>query len=393
MHPFHDHDGRTGGFWKPIPPTVSLDCDGQWFLLVCNGHMSDVEDVGVLKRSPSKAFKHSKMGEEHAFAKVFPAPVNNEEHIIDMGAVEEVGKRKRTGRKGWNENRGVLKNARQCADLEWRLNFAEVQLQHLDCVQNVKPDFPVSEGQEDGESGILTGCIIIKNARQHTDLEWQLNFAEIQLQHLDWVQNVHPDFPDFPFLKDKKTENQASLLMVNEKTIADSGSKIDAIKAEALAGGENGVWGSLLHMMALASVIRRPIFSLYPEVDFRYRPLMYKLLNPRLPRMDDEMEPVRLLWSREGSLDNRPNAWYTPNHIVPVIWIPDASSEVPQMVPGETNKSSGSKQGSILSFLKSSPANPKAPKASKGKAENSTEKRSAENAELNDGIGKQSQKK
>ena len=181
--------------------------------------------------------------------------------------------------------------------------------------------------------------------------------------------------------------------MVNEKTIADSGSKIDAIKAEALAGGENGVWGSLLHMMALASVIRRPIFSLYPEVDFRYRPLMYKLLNPRLPRMDDEMEPVRLLWSREGSLDNRPNAWYTPNHIVPVIWIPDASSEVPQMVPGETNKSSGSKQGSILSFLKLSPANPKAPKASKGKAENSTEKRSAENAELNDGIGKQSQKK
>lgn len=178
-----------------------------------------------------------------------------------------------------------------------------------------------------------------------------------------------------------------------DKTIADSGSKIDAIKAEALAGGENGVWGSLLHMMALASMIRRPIFSLYPEVDFRYRPLMYKLLNPRLPRMDDEMEPVHLLWSREGRLDNRPNAWYTPNHIVPVIWIPDASSEVPQMVPGETNKSSGSKQGSILSFLKSSPANPKAPKASKGKAENSTKKRSAENAELNDGIGKQSQKK
>lgn len=31
------------------------------------------------------------------------------EHIIDMGAVEEVGKRKRTGRKGWNESRGVQK--------------------------------------------------------------------------------------------------------------------------------------------------------------------------------------------------------------------------------------------------------------------------------------------
>ena len=51
----------------------------------------------------------------------------------------------------------IIKNARQRADLEWQLNFAEVQLQHLDCVQNVNPDFPVSEGQEDGESGILTG--------------------------------------------------------------------------------------------------------------------------------------------------------------------------------------------------------------------------------------------
>lgn len=30
MQPFHDRDGLTGGFWKPIPPIVSLDCDGQW---------------------------------------------------------------------------------------------------------------------------------------------------------------------------------------------------------------------------------------------------------------------------------------------------------------------------------------------------------------------------
>ncbi|XP_078375746.1 uncharacterized protein LOC144659183 [Oculina patagonica] len=30
MQPFHDRDGSTGGFWKPIPPIVSLDCDGQW---------------------------------------------------------------------------------------------------------------------------------------------------------------------------------------------------------------------------------------------------------------------------------------------------------------------------------------------------------------------------
>lgn len=116
-----------------------------------------------------------------------------------------------------------------------------------------------------------------------------------------------------------------------DKILAGGGSKIDAIKAEALAGCKNGVWGSLLHMMALASVIRRPIYSLYPEVNFQCRPLMQKLLNPREARMNGEVVPVFLLWSREGSLDNRPKAWFTPNHFVQVIWIADPFSAALQV--------------------------------------------------------------
>ena len=34
-------------------------------------------------------------------------------------------------------------------------------------------------------------------------------------------------------------------------------------------------------MMALASVIRRPIYSIYPNVAFRYRALMHNVLKPR----------------------------------------------------------------------------------------------------------------
>ena len=30
IHPFHDRGGATGGFFKPIPPTVSLDCESKW---------------------------------------------------------------------------------------------------------------------------------------------------------------------------------------------------------------------------------------------------------------------------------------------------------------------------------------------------------------------------
>ena len=41
-----------------------------------------------------------------------------------------------------------------------------------------------------------------------------------------------------------------------DQILAGGGSRINAIKADALAGCKNGVWGSLVHMMALASVIR-----------------------------------------------------------------------------------------------------------------------------------------
>ena len=174
-----------------------------------------------------------------------------------------------------------------------------------------------------------------------------------------------------------------ALSVDGDQILAGGGSRIDAIKAEALAGCKNGVWGSLVHMMALASVIRRPIYSLYPEVTFRYRPLMHKLLNPREASLDCEVEPLFILWSRQGSLDNRPNTWFTPNHFVPVIWIREASPDGP--AAGETTaKSTGSKRGTILSFFKSSQANNKTP------ASSSSVKRSAEKAELNEGIAKKS---
>lgn len=74
---------------------------------------------------------------------------------------------------------------------------------------------------------------------------------------------------------------------------------------------------------------------------------MHKLLNPREASLDGEVEPLFILWSKEGSLDNQPNAWYTPNHFVPVIWKREASPAA-----GETTKGTGFKQGTILSFFK-----------------------------------------
>ena len=64
--------------------------------------------------------------------------------------------------------------------------------------------------------------------------------------------------------------------------IADRGNEVDAVKAEAIAGCEFQKWGCLVHMMVLASVIRRRIYSVYPNVAFRYRALMHNVLKPRL---------------------------------------------------------------------------------------------------------------
>ena len=65
--------------------------------------------------------------------------------------------------------------------------------------------------------------------------------------------------------------------------IVNGGSKADAVKAEAIAGCQDGKWRSLMYMMAVASVIRRPIYSVYPDMPFRFRALMHNVLKPRLP--------------------------------------------------------------------------------------------------------------
>ena len=68
----------------------------------------------------------------------------------------------------------------------------------------------------------------------------------------------------------------------SDGVIANGGNEVDAVKAEAIAGCEFQKWGCLVHMMALASVIRRPIYPVYPNVAFRYRVLMHNVLKPRL---------------------------------------------------------------------------------------------------------------
>ena len=94
-------------------------------------------------------------------------------------------------------------------------------------------------------------------------------------------------------------------LTASEDRVLTGGTTIDAVKAKAVATCEAKERASLIHMMELASLIGRPVYSLYPEVNSRFRPLMMNLLKPRRSHAVDTLD--------KPSLDNRPNAWYKPH--------------------------------------------------------------------------------
>jgi len=76
-----------------------------------------------------------------------------------------------------------------------------------------------------------------------------------------------------------------------------------------------------MHIMALSTVIGRPIFTIYPSCSKAIRPLLQGLIKPRIqtPNKISDNNCFYILWSRDGSSDNRPNAVYVPNHFVPLL--------------------------------------------------------------------------
>ena len=96
---------------------------------------------------------------------------------------------------------------------------------------------------------------------------------------------------------------------------------LPAVQSEAIGGCQVGEWSSLMHIMALATVICRPIFTIYPNCAEGIRPLLHGLVKPRdyMPGMVSDNDCFDILWSRDGGLDSRPNAVYVPNHLVPLF--------------------------------------------------------------------------
>lgn len=105
-----------------------------------------------------------------------------------------------------------------------------------------------------------------------------------------------------------------------EKKFSESKDKCEAVKLQALSTCTVGEWSSFLNILALATVISRPLSSVYPDFNFCYRKLLHRAVMPRL-LLEKEISSgqVSILWSRARRLDNHPGTWFQPNHFAPII--------------------------------------------------------------------------
>lgn len=149
-----------------------------------------------------------------------------------------------------------------------------------------------------------------------------------------------------------------ALTDAGEDKFSETGNKIEAVKTEALVACTRGKWSSLMHIMGFSSVVSNPICSIYPDVNFRFRSLLNRSLNSQASPNEDQPKKEGtkhlILWSRDGNFDNRPGAWFQPNHFIPVI-LEDSSPHYAKQYFPFTITSSTQKpkqQGTLFSFLK-----------------------------------------
>ena len=89
-----------------------------------------------------------------------------------------------------------------------------------------------------------------------------------------------------------------------------------AVFSEARTASQPKEWSGYFQVSALSAVLVRPVFSSYPNCPSWTRDFVHGIVYPRMATFSSET--VFLLWTREGS-DNRPGAWFEPNHFVPLF--------------------------------------------------------------------------
>jgi hypothetical protein len=96
-----------------------------------------------------------------------------------------------------------------------------------------------------------------------------------------------------------------------------SRSRTLAIKAEAGASCERNAWSGLFSVFALANVLGRPVFSVYPKTP-----------NVQSNSVGNvEQIAVYIMWSRLSDTCSKSESWYSPNNFIPLIPLEKQSSD------------------------------------------------------------------
>ena len=220
-------------------------------------------------------------------------------------------------------------------------------------------EFFALKASADGNCLFNSASILIRGDESANQILRLLTAVELFLNPEHYAQ--HPKLSQAKAFSSFSDTTLFSLVLSDngQREFEKRGSRVDAVQAEAIETCRLGKWGTFLDLMALATVLKRPLFSLYPifEGNKGIRPLLNGVLQPRGVTQDDSGASVfYILWSRDGGFDNTPGVVFQPNHFVPVI--PHLSS-IPDNQPRTTSnndtplivKASSGTQKGITAFF------------------------------------------
>ena len=119
----------------------------------------------------------------------------------------------------------------------------------------------------------------------------------------------------FRFKQVDMTMKEANKFMVTLSVdISDVRNRLAALKQQAMSTCVNKKWAGLVELMALASVIKNSVFSVYPNASPSIRPLFHRIILPREVQDGSCDEHCFIMWSRCSSFDTE--RVFQPNHFV-----------------------------------------------------------------------------
>lgn len=157
-----------------------------------------------------------------------------------------------------------------------------------------------------------------------------------------------------------KMSDAAKFIVSLSVDVQDGQDRLPALKRQAMSTCRNKQWAGLVEMMALSTVIRNNVYSVYPNASPTMRPLFHGVIKPRIAR--DASCTCYIMWSRCSSFDNE--GVFQPNHFVTLSEVhieKRQATTYAQIIAGKKKDESenmGGKKTSLSSFEKKHPVYP-----------------------------------